>query len=218
MSQDSSVERELYHQEAGREWCHRLPPEDRGAIDLMIRYLRDRNLDAELAFNNYWYPSRAAGDQWLRVVTPASSEITGNHFWQARAVDKFVEKRYQSPHAPRGDAVIAVWPRGTPRITAVVEGPMDALAAAGEGCLGIALMGATPPGECFRLTAKLACGTMAIIVADSDALGAASKWALKLLNYGLGVKLTSPHPHKDLAEAPQRERRRILGLDPELAD
>jgi hypothetical protein len=45
-----------------------------------------------------------------------------------------------------------------------------------------------------------------------------AKVALKLLNYGLAVKLVDPHPHKDLAEAPRAERRRILGLEPELAD
>lgn len=218
MSREERVEREDYRQEAGRDWCHYLP--SRYGEDTIWRdYLRGRGLDAGLAAANQWYPSRNAGDIEYRIVIPASSLIPGNVFWQARAVGAHILKRYQSPHSPRGDAIVSVWPLDPrPRFSVVVEGPMDALAAAGEGCLGISLMGVTPPEECLRLTSRFAYGTIALVVADSDSVGAMAKVALKLLNYGLAVKLVDPHPHKDLAEAPRAERRRILGLEPELVD
>ena len=122
----------------------------------MQHYLESRCLSFNLAVENGWYPSTVAGDIWGRIVIPATSKIPGNYYWQARAIQKGIEPRYQSPCASRGDAIVVVWPgqRVTRRqVGCVVEGPMDALAAAGVGCVGIALMGVMPPEAALALTA-----------------------------------------------------------------
>lgn len=213
MSRDHEIEREAHRRESGREYCRSLPAPERGREWVLAGYLNQRGLDPDLARANHWYISEEAGDRYTRIVIPASSELPGNLFWQARAVDKDVEPRYHSPHTARGDAVVVCWPYSPDaRGFVVVEGPMDALAAAGEGFTGIALMGVTPPDIALDLTARLIRGTMALIVADSDSLGAMAKVGFKLVNRGAGVKLVSPSPYKDLAEAPREERRRILDI------
>lgn len=213
MSREEREERAESSRELGREYCRSLPAEYRPGWELFGDYLRERGLDPELAKLNHWYPSRAAGDIELRIVVPGTSRLPGNLFWQARAIGSHVLTRYQSPHAARGDAIIVVWPRGhVIGATAVVEGPMDALAAAGEGVTGIALMGVTPPDFALDLTATFVRGTIALVVADSDSLGAMAKVGFKLLSRGCGTKLVNPAPHKDLASAPRHERRRILEL------
>lgn len=198
--------------EAGREWCRALPLASTRLWPIAVQYLVSRELNARLAGENHWFASYRAGDEEARVVIPATSMIAGNVFWQARAIDSNVAKRYQSPHAPRGDAIIAVWPSEPGHVTtsAVVEGPMDALAAAGEGVLGIALMGVTPPESALDLTAKLVRGTIVTVVADSDAVGSMSKVLLKLALRGALCRLSYPGLSKDLAGAGPTERKRIL--------
>ena len=131
----------------------------------MRKYLSERHLSMEVALANGWYPSVDAGDKQIRIVIPATA-TPPNVFWQARLIDGQAHlgvslpiKRYQSPHAPRGDAIIAVWPT-TPGAASLapcgavvlVEGPMCALAAAELGFTGIALMGNSPPHAAWDLT------------------------------------------------------------------
>ena len=179
-------------------------------------YLTSRNLSPSIARANLWYPSRRAGDEAPRIVMPASSSDTYNKFWQARAMYGalgFSPVRYQSPHGCRsGDAVIVVYPvakDGRYR-SVVVEGPMDALAAAGEGCLGVALMGAQPPQERIDLTARLVCGTMCYVVIDSDNPATLVAVMSQLSNLGVQCRLRAPSPAKDLAELSPRRRKRLL--------
>lgn len=182
---------------------------------LMAEYLDERDLPVDLAWENMWYPSLDAGDASPRIVIPATVRNGARIFWQARAMDAN-EKRYMCPHGPRGDAIVVVWPRRSSPIkgTCVVEGPMDALAAASCGFLGVALMGATPPREAIKLISVMACGNKLILIADKDALNPMVKVMTALLSFGVKARteILTSEPYKDLAEAPPRERNAILGL------
>ena len=193
-------------------YCRSLPPRDDGLTQRMQTYLEGRRLDYRLAVANMWYPSSQAGDNSPRIVTPATSNIRGNTFWQARAMDGS-EKRYQSPHAARGDAVIVVWPSGSlPDRAVISEGPMDALAAAGEGCLGIALMGDTPPEETLLLTKQYLRGILSIIVIpDMDEPAALTGVMSRLTRLGVSnCRLILPYPAKDFASAEPSLRTQLL--------
>lgn len=187
------------------------------------RYLMQRGLEPHVARANAWYPSRQAGDDYLRCVIPATSRDRKNRFWQARLIDgKAPEgaKRYQSPAAKRGDALIVVHPEYDPfgpepraRGTVLVEGPFDALAAAELGFVGVALMGNSPSEEILdHAKYWLEETPPAILVTDQDAVvaGADVGWKL-LVHHGLkSLSVLSPYPYKDLAEMPLAERRRLL--------
>ena len=91
-----------------------------------------------------------------------------------------------------------------------VEGPMDALAASGEGCLAIAFMGVTPPPEVISFAVQLIGPSRALLVMDADQ----PKAMVALLEEFSAAKvrsaLVTPYPFKDLAEADRRSRRAIL--------
>lgn len=180
-------------------------------------YLENRGLDWSTARYNGWYPSEEAGDNNPRLVIPAYSLQTGNRFWQARSMNH-AEPRYQSPHAARGDAVIFVRQAGGsgifPRIVnsstyVVVEGPMDALAAAGCGFNAIALMGNTPSEEVLFLTCKLLRGKMTLLIPDSDAPQALVPTLAYLASQGVQCNFLIP-PAKDLADLSFEERVKLL--------
>ena len=193
-------------------YCRSLPPRDDGLTQRMQTYLEGRRLDYRLAVANMWYPSSQAGDNAPRVVIPATSGIRGNTFWQARALDDN-PKRYQSPHASRGDAVVIVWPeRHVVDIAVVSEGPMDALAAAGVGALGVALMGATPPEETLLLTKQYLRGILSIIVIpDMDEPAALTGVMSRLTRLGVSnCRLILPYPAKDFASAEPSLRTQLL--------
>jgi hypothetical protein len=87
---------------------------------------------------------------------------------------------------------------------------MDALAAAGEGFVAVALMGATPPKVCLDLTAKLLRGTIPVLVMDLNAEAQMAKILGELADRGLTGVLASPYPGKDLAALPRSAREAVL--------
>jgi hypothetical protein len=190
-------------------YCSKLPLVDESLWEDMKAYLWSRDLDFETARRNLWYPSSSAGDEEPRIVLPCSSVQGGNYYWQARAIRvENVQRRYQSPHnVSRGDAVLVVYPIN-PKDTraAVVEGPMDALAAAGEGVIGVATMGINPPPESLVLTSKLLRGIMVLCVADSDQSEGIINVMKTLLDLGLDCRLRSTYPYKDLADVTREDR------------
>jgi len=119
--------------------------------------------------------------------------------------------RYQSPHGvSRGDAFVRVCPASVAKGLVIAEGPMDALAAAECGCVGIGLMGAQPPAAVISAISRYRGGMgwtiPVIIVSDEGALGAATKvWR----NFP-GATLVATYPYKDLACVPLDERWGIL--------
>lgn len=180
---------------------------------VMEHYLNSRHISMAIAKRNGWYPSASAGDRDARIVIPATASDPGNVYWQARAVSDMATPRYQSPYAPRGDAVVVAWPiYSTAKRSAVVEGPMDALAAAEQGLIGVALMGAMPPPAAIALTRSIIHDTMALVVIDSDAPEAMTTVYTQLCAMGVSCKLRNPYPQKDLAECTREKRGVVLSL------
>ena len=165
---------------------------------------------------------------------PCTASVMGNLYWQARLLEPpygprdpaqqtleaktglGMPRRWESPHGvSRGDAIGVIWPRttvdqsGRPHAV-VVEGPMDALAAAGCGYIGIALLSATPSEECLHLTAKLLHGIMTLAVMDIGAEDAMIFNAGWLRERGVPCRLVNPYPHKDLAACPEDQRATLL--------
>jgi len=191
--------------------CRKLPVLDPALWPMYDYYLRARSLDSGLARYNLWYPSHAAGDFWDRIVIPCTSQVPGNLYWQARSMAG-QEPRYQSPANSREDSLVVVWPRGsssqTPRI--VVEGPMDALAAAQHGCVGIALMGLTPSAQVFGHLMSLCFHHPVVVVVDRDAQETGISIQLWLAQEGIRARIASPYPYNDLAEMDREARQEIL--------
>ena len=192
--------------------CGALPAQNTALREEAAQYLVSRALDPELAFSvNGWYPALIEGIP--RLVIPATSSNLENRYWQARALRED-PKRWESPHGvSRGDALVCTWPaltgwEGKP--TVCVEGPMDALAASGEGHVALAFMGATPPPEVIQFAATLIGPGSALLVMDADQPRAAVSLLESLVIAGVRCRLATPYPFKDLAEADLESRRRIL--------
>lgn len=198
----------------GKPYCTTRPtrsalPEDQEAVE---KYLSDRGLDPGIAARNGWYPSRVAGDAELRVVIPCLSADLTNRYWQGRRLTDSKDKfplRYTSPHnVKRGDALAVVVNGEIERKgTVLVEGPMDALAAAGVGYLGIGWMGTDPGNEPIELARRIVVPNQPVyVVSDKDAVAAGVRiWA-----HFIGAFLVNPYPFKDLAAMPKLERQELL--------
>ncbi len=181
-----------------------------GAWPGMVDYLAARGLSLDIAVDNGWYPSMSAGDSYLRIVMPATN-TKGYVYWQARAIDPSVEKRYQSPAYASSDSIIIVWPTGQfPRRAVLVEGPMDALAAAGCGHVGIAVMGKSPQPEVYDHIASLFKSYTFQVVPDADDLLAGTEMCANLITRGIRTSLVLGTA-KDLAAASREDREAILG-------
>lgn len=178
----------------------------------MEEYLVSRGLVYGLAVENGWYPC-VDRDGIPRIVIPTSSITNSWPYYQARSMgDGEGTKRYVSPAAPRGDALAVVFPSKSPKGSVIVEGPMDALAAAGVGYVGIGLMGNTPNslvldhieqivkvyGECH-------------VIPDRDAFTQGASVTADLWTRGVRCTLKSITGAKDLAElSPARREALIL--------
>lgn len=173
-------------------------------------YLKGRGLDPVLANLNGWYPTEDAS--WCpRVVIPASTRVNTWPYFQARTL-RDSPTRYKSPAAPRGDALIVVHPEGAPKGAVVVEGPMDALAAAGEGFVGIALMGSRPPEAVLdHLEYLLKTFPPCTVLPDRDAFEEGAALTAKLWSRGVKCHLKQITGAKDLAELSPSQRKILLG-------
>jgi hypothetical protein len=175
--------------------------------DTMSDYLGDRHLSYELAVFNGWYPTHYRGS--ARVVIPCSNSA-GVPYFQARDMSGESELRYASPPAPRDDSVVLVWPELRAKGTVIVEGPMDALAAAGLGFLGIAVMGNQPTAEVIDHIVPYAKSFQPVIVLpDADALYFGPYMLGSLVQRGIDGAIRAPY-RKDLAEMSPKERRVFL--------
>lgn len=217
----------------GKPFCKNYPPPSPELQVNLSEYLRNRGLDTEVAYDNLWYPTSYL-DGWGRVVVPSTSRQAGNMYWQARLIEppcgpsslaqptlgatqgRGMARRWESPHGcSRGDALVVVWPgvsqaRAIPRF-ALVEGPMDALAAAGAGFVGLALMGVVPPWTVMDHVCDIVRGCSVTVVMDAGAEQPMLEnvlW-LKQIHKGPVVAL-HPYPHKDLAAMPSQDRAPFL--------
>lgn len=189
------------------------PPPSWDLSEMASHYLGGRGLDATLAALNGWYPTISAGDAVPRIVIPGTLTSNGR-FWQARSMVHGAEPRYQSPHVPREGSVILVEPRGvSPDRAVIVEGPMCALAAAGEGWWGIALMGNTPPWYALGGVAELL-RTLEVtecrIIEDADSPGTLALVQSFLSSLRTDVSLTVSYPANDLAACTKEQRACLL--------
>jgi len=191
-----------------------VPTVDTTLWPAMEHYLENRNLDFITAKENGWYPARDR-EGTPRIVVPASSLANTWPYYQARAMNDH-PKRYDSPSAPRGDALIVVHPKNdfptcAPKV--IVEGPMDALAAAGTGAVGIALMGCAPSLEALVYLAHLlrTFPGPCILIPDKDALVEGAKVVAYVWKEGLQCTLR-PTLSKDLAAMAPEQRMACLSL------
>lgn len=185
-----------------------MPEEDESLWSLQDEYLAKRGLDMDDAVANQWYPTDDNGTP--RLVIPASTMVNTWPYYQARAMSDS-PVRYKSPSAPRGDALIVVHPEGAPKGSVVVEGPMDALAAAGEGFVGIALMGNRPPEAVLdHLEYLLKTFQPCTILPDRDAFEEGAALTAKLWSRGVKCHLKQITGAKDLAELSTKDRGLLL--------
>jgi len=176
----------------------------------MLHYLASRALDAELAIGNGWYPAYYRGAP--RIIIPCSNEA-GAVYFQGRAMDDN-KLRYASPYVPREDSIVIVWPDDGKYQSrfggVVVEGPMDALAAAGLGFVGVAIMGNCPTEEVIDHLARFARGFQPVLVLpdiDAPSFGAAIVGPLAQRGISASMKTAMK---KDLAEMTVEEREEFL--------
>lgn len=191
----------------------------------MYDYLFERNLDPNLAELNGWYPTERSVTRELhdRIVIPATRTDGGPAYWQAREMFQASKLRYQSPPIDRGDSLVIVYPETKDKnslqrkrnVLVVVEGPMDALAAAACGVVGIAVMGNNPKREALDHLLRWHCGSIAtLVVADSDSVGEAGQLAGFLSSCGeRPARVVTVSPTKDLAKVKTvADRKAKLGL------
>lgn len=178
-------------------------------------YLTSRGLDSVTARGNRWYPSRSARDTQPRIVIPGTNSA-GLSYWQARAMVPD-PKRYQSPMVQRGDSIIVVWPLPDETVghvsasipLVVAEGPMDALAAASSGFIGLSVMGSRPPEEVLDFVAGYLSRRAIIVAADTDFPADAARIMAYLAAKGRKCTLLQP-TSKDLAAMPVKARDVLL--------
>ena len=194
--------------------CTALPPMavDQEAEFLCNEYLLKRELDPELAQDNGWFPSREAGDSFLRMVIPAQTHKAGHIYFQARDVTGKAFLRYQSPKGSRHEALIKVMPNSEPKGIVVLEGPCCSLAAAQAGYIGYALMGMNPSKATLMHLALLIQDTpllKTLVCLDRGEVANAIKVSTFLASQGYQTALAEL-PEKDLAQCLPKIRRKFL--------
>jgi len=191
------------------------PIETKSLRILMKEYLRERDLSYLVATKtNAWYPTKAL-DSVPRIVVPASN-LEGSRFWQARAMVP-TPFRWMSAKGSKAGSIVVVWPEEikTTMKMVVVEGPMDALAAATTGHLGLAAMGKINLKDVidyirrgFRFVVDST--GMIIIVPDMDSPDFGAKAAKELALSGIRSEVRMPD-FEDLAAMKKKQRVLLLG-------
>jgi DNA primase len=188
-----------------------MPERAINTLTVLYDYIvKQRGLDADLALDNGWYASRRAGDDNARIVIPCTNS-RGRVYFQARAVDTAVEKRYQSPPYAQEDSVVVVWPKEASRSAVIVEGPFDALAAAECGHIGIATMGNRPSRATLQNICTVCPVQSLLVVPDLDSISAGVLTVGRLALLGRTVRLALPVGAKDLSRMPKLARSMLLG-------
>jgi len=189
-----------------------MPQYEKSLHEVMYRYLQSRGLSERIALDNGWYPTMDY-QMCARVVIPASSITNSWPYYQARLIVEAHPsvKRYVSPAAPRGDALAVVFPSKPPKGSIIVEGPMDALAAAGMGYVGVGLMGNTPNSAVLDHIAQIVkVYGQCYVIPDRDAFIEGAGITADLWMRGVKCTLKSLTGGKDLAELSPSRRERIL--------
>lgn len=183
----------------------------------MDNYLLGRALDPALANRAGWYPAYYRGP---RIVIPCSRTDSGS-FWQARLIEQNVPhaaritplKRWDGASGSRYDAVCYIFAPANTLV--VVEGPMDALAVAGQGYPAVAVLGADPPPNVIKHVAQIATLSQrvakVIILPDMDRLATWQHFQHKLGMIGVHAEIKlGPLNYKDIAECPLDVRKEFF--------
>lgn len=198
-----------------------LPEPDKALQEAMRYYLESRQLSYECAVEKgSWYAAYYRGP---RIIIPCLRSDGKKPWWQGRLIDtlrnsreklQFEMKRWDGARGYRGDAVCYI-SADFSRPVLIVEGPMDALAAASCGFPAIAVLGSMPPQLVFDQVVRLVETSYrkgsCFIVPDADRLGDWANTQAQLGARGVyGSIQQLPGGFKDLAEMPQPERQEFL--------
>jgi hypothetical protein len=169
-------------------------------VKIFYGYMTARGLDPKLAQENGWYP---ADMDVPRLVIPCTNTM-GTPYWQARAMDSTTALRYDSPRAPRGDSVVVVWSHNSDLTSraVIVEGPLDALAAAAFGYLGVAVMGNNPAQEALDNIVRMfgRTHTPFLILPDMDHEEFGATLVAAFASRGVAANMATLRGGKDLCE------------------
>lgn len=190
------------------------PSETKRLIPAMKAYLHGRNLSYATANGNLWYPTDEVKerDPVPRIIIPAINKYQ-RPYWQGRAMLKH-DLRYRSAKGGRFGSIVVVWPMVHSKEEIVlVEGPMDALAAAGLGFLSIATMGALFASYAVKFIKKvLPLDTTVIVVPDLDVPEFGVENVSVLSSANRKTVLRMPVGGKDLTEMSLNAREELLKI------
>jgi len=185
----------------------------------MKEYLGDRNLSYTCAKYNGWYATKDL-DGVPRVVIPATN-LDGHRYWQARAMRKTLERdRWKSARGSKAGSIVVVWPDNTTHTSdmvrlVIVEGPMDALAAATTKHIGLAAMGKINVGDVVEYVKHGLQHTQVfgqhpvLIVPDVDSPEFGTQAITQLALAGIRAAIRLPDI-EDLAYLKPKQRERLL--------
>ncbi len=196
--------------------------EEEAVFRQMRRYLAKRGLDYCVAKNNGWYPCLFTdfyGSYFSAICIPCYSP-SETRFFQVRYMAHPDKKtRYDGPAGNRYDNVCFMVPTkpAKKRVFLIVEGPMDALAAAGAGFYGIAMLGSTPDPQAYETVASLVYNyDYCFIIPDKDGTQFATRWQTYLAKYGLYPEIRKAEynnrEYKDLADMPKEAVQQCISV------
>ena len=193
------------------------PEESRRLLPAMRAYLHGRRLSYTTAQGNYWYATTEIkeADPTPRIVIPCINPF-GRPYWQGRAMLSSHELRYRSAKGGRFQSIVIAWPSFThsdwmegPMV--LTEGPMDALAAASFGYLGISTMGALFSEYALRwVTEHVASNIPMIVIPDVDCTDFGTTVIKVMAAAGRKCVMRVSEEGDDLAAASNKERRHLL--------
>ncbi len=198
------------------------PEESRRLLPAMKAYLHGRRLSYTTAKGNYWYATAEIKeeDPTPRVTIPCVNPF-GRPYWQGRAMLSSHKLRYRSAKGGRFQSIVVVWPsyvnfievvsKKERKPVVIIEGPMDALAAAGMGYLSISTMGALfSEYALIYLDRNVPKDIPVIIIPDVDCLDFGVS-VVKLLSIaGRKCVMRVSEEGDDLAAASNKERKHLL--------
>lgn len=193
------------------------PKGTQSLVPVMTKYLEGRGLSFSCAYDNGWFPTDEL-DGVPRLVIPATS-LSGRRYWQARAMVPVPDPlRWRSARGSKDGAVVLCWPllvKARARVV-VVEGPLDALAAASVNHIGLAAMGKSNVTDVLGYLKKAGDyklvfhGLSVVVVPDLDAPEFAARAVTELAISGVYAEIRLP-PYEDLAALTREEREELLG-------
>ena len=183
---------------------------------VMQEYLRDRGLSYTVARHNGWYGTKEL-DGVSRVIIPATN-LQGARYWQARAMVRTLKSnRWKSARGSKNESIVVVWPivQGPGVKLVIVEGPMDALAAATSKHIGLAAMGKINVGDVVEYVksglrhTQVFARLPVLIVPDVDSPEFGAQAITQLALAEINAEIRMPE-FEDLAALSRKKRERLL--------